>query len=391
MKLIDRYLVVGLWKRLSIALSIVLIALLVERVLRLFDAVNLKGGPVIMVWEMALMLIPHYLGLALPAAFFFSIYLTVSSCHQNNEFDVLLGAGMSPARFAASFAASAVLLFVLSVALLGYVQPYSRYDYRAIHYLVDNVPWGTRIPERIFAHADKSATVSADHVDADGHGLSNVFIHLTSKSGETTIAAQRGRLVMNMLSASYRLELWDGVKLVMRPDGRIYSVKFEHLSMLRDLNRTAVPFRERGSDVRELTLSELASPETGVAVSDADAELHGRLARAVSVVFLPLLAIPLAITSRRQPRSAGIVLGALILVIYHYALQTLQGVAAAERAPIASLWIATAVFSLLSAALFWRTHQRPGENSLEPAIGAIGLGIGKGVALWRALSPKRAS
>ena len=69
--LIDRYIAMRTLRPFALSLGVVLAALLLERVLRLFDLLALKGGPYSVVIELAASLVPYYLGLALPAAFSF--------------------------------------------------------------------------------------------------------------------------------------------------------------------------------------------------------------------------------------------------------------------------------------------------------------------------------
>lgn len=378
MKLIDRYLSWELSKRLIVVLIVVLGSLVLERLLRLFDLVSMKGGPFYMVWEMALMLIPHYLGLALPAGFFVAIFLVVSACNKNNEFDVLLSGGVSPVRFSIPFIAAGVLLMFVSIGLFGYVQPYGRYSYRAIHYLVDAVPWGEHIPERTFATVDKDATVSADHVDEAGSHLSGVFVHMISDDDDVVITAKKGELIFGPQKVYYRLRLTEGTQIVTKPGGAVSAVRFNQMLVQRDFITTVEPFRVRGQDVRELSLSELKTkkpPENrDWTKRQAKAEFHARLARSVSLLFLPFLTIPLALTTKRRNRSAGIVTGAVILVLFHYILQTMQGVSAKHGAP-GRMWIAVAVFAILSLMLYVQAQRHPGENALDPLFTRIGAAM----------------
>jgi lipopolysaccharide export system permease protein len=375
MKLIDRYMVAELSKRLAVVLVIVLGSLVIERILRLFDMVSMKGGPFYMVWEMAFMLLPHYLGLALPAGFFVSIYLVASSFNTNNEFDVLLSGGISPVRFVAPFFAAAIVLTGLSIGLFGYAQPYSRYAYRGIHYLVNAVPWGAQVPERVFATVDKQATVTADHASPDGSELAGVYVHLDDHGHEVAITAKKGQLLFGPQKIYYRLLLTDGIQLTTKGAGNSTATRFNQMMILRPFATTTPPFRSRGNDVRELSLSELAevtrAPRGEWTPTEAAAELHARLVRAFSLLFLPFLTIPLALTAKRRQRSAGLILGGVLLVVYHYSLQTLEGLAQADRLPVATLWLPWLLFAALSAVLFWRTQRNPGENFLDPLLNAV--------------------
>ena len=84
---IDRYLLWRMLPRMGIALLITLLALLMERVLRLIDLVATQGAPLDLVVSMALNLVPHYLGLALPATFCIAILTALATLSRENEID----------------------------------------------------------------------------------------------------------------------------------------------------------------------------------------------------------------------------------------------------------------------------------------------------------------
>ena len=68
------------------------------------------------------------------------------------------------------------------------------------------------------------------------------------------------------------------------------------------------PFRPRGHNESELSFWELIyahqHPTPDLGRDDVWAELNYRIARTLTVLFLPLLAIPMGLTSRRQPTTA---------------------------------------------------------------------------------------
>src|SRR3546814_3446132 len=72
------------------ALGISLCALLLERLLRLFNLLAETGSPFGVVLELAANLVPHYLGLALPAGFFIAVFVSVARLSEENELDAML-------------------------------------------------------------------------------------------------------------------------------------------------------------------------------------------------------------------------------------------------------------------------------------------------------------
>ena len=76
-RLIDRYLLRLLFWPLVGCLGVTVVALLLERVLRLLDALSQSSARFGYVAQLAANLVPHYLGLALPVAFFVALSMAV--------------------------------------------------------------------------------------------------------------------------------------------------------------------------------------------------------------------------------------------------------------------------------------------------------------------------
>ena len=121
------------------------------------------------------------------------------------------------------------------------------------------------------------------------------------------------------------LGLRDGVQLrTTRAAGsgesRSSVVSFSELTLDREFRFESLPFRVRGANERELTLRELwserANPSGEVPAARLDSEWHGRIARIVSPLLLPLIAMPLGLASRRSHRGFGIVIALLVLALY---------------------------------------------------------------------------
>lgn len=372
--LIDRYILVELAKPLLGSLAVVLVALLMERVLRLFDLLAQHGGAFDAVLLMAANLVPHYLGLALPAAFFISMFVVVARMGEDNELDALQSSGLSVARIARPLLVTGIGLMVFSVLLFGFLQPYSRYAYRSLLHMVTNTAWDATVPETSFVHAGDGVTLSADMVDATGRELTGVFIHQLRADGEEWVTtAAGGRLNATEDRKRVLLTLEDGTQLRTRPDGRQQLLGFNVLTLDHPFNLEAPPFRARGGSERELTLLELwremHDPTSLLPRRKMAAEFNGRLVRAVTLPLLPLLAVPMGMAAKRARRGLGITLAAVILVVYHHSVQLGESLADVGRLPAGvGVWVPFVLFALLCAWLFRRAQVRPGENPFVTAF-----------------------
>ena len=397
--LVGRYLLRLLLKPLLATLLVVLPALLMERLLRLFDLLVGIGGPVSSVARLLVYLVPHYLGLALPAALFIGVFAVVARLSEDREMDALQSVGFSLGRLSRPFLLVGLLFAAGGVGLYGYVQPLGRYAYRAAFHSLANAGWNGTILPGEFTRIGDRVVVYADRRDGADGMLRGVFVEQrrAEDGAVVTTAAAAGRLLLDPGRGELLLELEEGQQVTVQPDGRVSTLNFAGSDLSRPLTVRLPGFRPRGLDEREMTLAELwtaryGTDEPPLRPSRLDGELHGRLVRALSLAVLPLLAVPMGLAAKRARRSHGIVLAAAILVLYQQALSLLESLGDVGRMdPRPALWAAFALFAALGATVFRHSSRNPSDGGFDAALGAIERAVGAAAALlprrWRRASP----
>lgn len=374
---VDRYLLLQLLPPFLVSLGAVLASLLLERLLVLFDDLAAEGGSVATFLALLADLLPHYLGLALPAALCVSVFLIIRRMSDNNEIDALMASGVPLIRIARPFMWAGLLLGAGSVLLYGYIQPVARYDFRAGFYLAAHSGWAPHLQAGMFATTSGDSVLTADGVSHNGTRLRQIFIREQQANGTVRlITAQRGLLTIVPSDHKTRLDLWDGVIVTdpRKPGSRPSQTHFSHSLRIMDQSHRDNSFRSRGVDARELTLFELrrqleASHQTGLTapINDAipkitrstlRAELDFRLARAIAIPFIPPLAVALAIGAKRRRPIIGLIALALILVAFDHALQFGHGLVATGRMRgFAAIWLPEIIFcTICLAAIFRRSR-----------------------------------
>lgn len=370
--LIDRYIASRTLRPFALSLAVVLVALLLERVLRLFDLLALKGGPYSVVVELAASLVPYYLGLALPAAFFLAVFLAVAGMGDDNELDALLAGGWSITRLSRPFFALGLVFAIINLFLFGFLQPYTRYAYQSLLYTATNAAWDAHVQPATFIDARAGVTISADSVDISGRTLTGVFVHKKTANGEQVTTAPSGYLVLSDNGTRINLYLQRGTTLESRNGKQPYVVRFAGLKSAVNLSGIH-PFRARGDSERELTLfelrQELNDPNSTVTPRRLAAEFHGRIVRTLSLPILPLIAVPLAMAAKRRRRTSGMIIAALLLLAYHHILQLGESLADIGRLPaVPALWVPFALFTIFGIWLFRNSRERPGDNPMTYAV-----------------------
>ncbi|MCB1835453.1 MAG: LptF/LptG family permease, partial [Geminicoccaceae bacterium] len=193
MSILDRYLLRQALRPMGATVLIALLALLAERALSVVELVIGWRGSLLIVFEMLSYLIPHYMGLALPAAFFIGILFAYSRLSRDSELDAMSAGGYGLVQMVLPMVWLAIVIMALHVALVSHLQPYSRYAYRAAVHAVTNASFLSLV------QADRFVTIAGttyrvERIRRDGSLFEGIFLHtedpergdvvLTSKSGE---------------------------------------------------------------------------------------------------------------------------------------------------------------------------------------------------------------
>lgn len=354
--LVDRYLLRLALKPLALGVGVLLVALLLGRVLKLVNILASNGSTEFgLLATLTASLIPHYLGLALSAAFVVAVFVAMIRLGDGSELDALLSSGLSLQRIAVPFVALGGVLCVLSFLLYGWLNPLSRYDYRSVLHAATAVSYRTDIQPGSFVEAGRGAVISADGVDADNRRLEGVFIHQRENGGERITTATSGEVVLGEDGVHLKLILQNGVSVLQNEGGAPVRSQFRRLNFQTSIVYAGRPFRARGQSEREMTLPELwreyRSPATEVGPAAIKAEIVDRVLRPLALLFMPLLAIPLSLASKRGSRATGLAASAVLLVTFNNALQFGKDLAAGGHGP--AFLTASAPFLLFAALTTW--------------------------------------
>lgn len=383
--LLDRYVIRLTTIPMLGCLAVTLVALLLERALRLLDLLSQSSDRFGFVVQLTGQLVPHYFGLALPVAFFVALFIVITRLSDGSEVDAMLASGVSLTRLAAPFVCLGVLLSVLSLAVFGYMQPYSRYAYRAVMHAAANAGWNGELQAGAFVTEDR-LIMTADQADPQGQSLEGLFIRrLTPEGREEVITAKSADLQVAADGANVMLTLVNGRRTLEGADGAYDILQFERFATTAPLAGATALLRARGGDERELTLGELAalakSGDSLLPRATLLAELYARLARAAFLPFLPLIAFPLGLATKRGRRAPGLIFAGILLLAFQHSLQLGQGLAESGALPaFPAIWTPFVLFTGFGVWMFMGSRNRPGETPISLIIGAAGDYISEAMA-----------
>ncbi len=378
------YVIRQILRPLVAAMAIGLLVLLAERLVRLLDITLGKMNSFTLVFEMLAYLVPHYLGLALPAAFFLGLLFGFNKLSKGSEIDAFMASGVGLHQLTKPVLAVAICFTLLSTLIFGFVQPHTRYAYRSLVHTVKNVEIFYLAEEGVFMQA-VSRTFILDKLSRTDNRFERIFLFedkgdkgsetLTSASGSLIELPNDTRPVLR-LRQGHRLSLdsWpvtdQNVQLPRHLVGEFTEVD---TPLGRDTDSL---FRSRGDDERELTLPELITqynaPPQGASIDDMRAELHRRLIGIATIMVLPILAIPFALGRRRGQRAYRFAVALVILVVYNELIE--QGALAVRvqgASPYFAMWLPVALLVAFSLWRYYRVCFTLRPDGLDPVFDRI--------------------
>jgi len=387
-RIVDRYILRQLAKPLMTSVAIGLLVLLAERMVRLIDTTLGKKNSFGVVFEMLAYLVPHYLGVALPAALFLGLLFSFNRLSRDSEIDALLASGIGLHRIAQPVAILSLILAALSVLIVGWLQPHTRYAYRAVVFDVQNVDVFYLAEEGIFMEAG-TRTFILDKLDRSAGSFEKIFLFDNRGAGGIeTVTATTGELIENPNTSVPVLRLQTGHRLQLDrmpsfnadeepPKSTVSNFEVADTPLGQVADKT---FRPRGNDERELTLPELIAqqdnPPKGASKDQMRAELHKRFIAMLTMPMLPFLAVPFALGRRRNQRNYRFGIALILLVALHEIIE--QGAIATRSqgaSPWLTMWLPFLSVTAFAAWRFWTASFTLRSGGLDNIIDRVAVTV----------------
>ena len=364
-----------------------------DKMLRLFDFVAQQGGPVSVVWKMLANMLPEYLSLAIPIGLMLGILLAFRKLALSSELDVLRGVGMSYGRLLRVPYLFAFALAILNLAIVGFIQPYSRYAYEGLRFELRSGALGASIKVGEFTKLGKNMTLRVEQSRDGGKNLSGIFVMAAGKAGKTlAVTAEQGHFMATDDPNTIILRLANGT-LVHDAPGFVAPrvLAFVGHDLPIDLPKIE-NFRTRGGRDLEMTMPELVRTARADGTSsrtraELRANFHFRLVEVATMFLLPLLALALAVPPKRSTSALGVFLSIVMIVTQHKINEYAEALGGRGRVdPVIALWVPFLLFAGLSWWMYRTLAHVPGGQPIG-ALERVAAKTGATLRGW--LKPRR--
>lgn len=289
--------------------------------------------------------------LLLPLSLFLSILLTLSRLYKDSEMVAMASCGTGPSALLKSVLIVAFSFIFIEGSLALFLSPAANRQIQIIKEEIKSTAEVETISAGQFNISKDSKRVLYAARKTDNDELENVFLYLRDKKNQSVLAADDAKLVTDK-------EL--GVRYIIFQNGNRYdgvpgTLDYRHIKF-KDYG-----IHMQGKSVSEidfknysLTMTELwAMTDSEATENKAWSEIQWRLSMLISIILLPMLAVPLSKTTPRKGRYAKFAVALVVYIVYTNLLTVSQSwLKKGKIDPLIGLWWVHGLFLLLFLFLF---------------------------------------
>lgn len=341
--LLNRYLlreVVQTWLAVTVVLLLILVTNQFAAVLGEAAASEIPRDAIVRVMGLTIV---QYLTILVPLSFFLAIMLSLARLYHDSEMSALMACGIGPVQLYRPLLMLGLLLAGCVAWLSLVASPAAVREVQALAEMARrDTGLGLLEPGRFISFGDSGAVMYAESLTGDQH-LHQVFVQRrVGDKVEVILADEAWQVVAD--DGNYREVIFARGR---RYEGRPGEARFRIVEFAEHGIPFAIPAARRSA----LKANERATSALLDSSDPVDrAELHWRLAPALTLLVLTVIAVPLAKTEPRRGRFSGLAAAILVYVIYANLLAAGQTWLERDQLPdFSGLWWVHGLFLVVAA------------------------------------------
>ena len=357
--LLDRYLFTELLSPFSMSLSILVFIMVTRESLRLVELLVSKGVGLWAVLKVFAHLLPSFLVLTLPIAGIIASITAFGRLSLDKELVAMRAAGLSLLRLARPVMLFALMVFMLTLWLAQYGQPWSSTNLKkvALNLLRDQLVLA--LERGSFTETIPGMTI---YVSERGYEPSGgIFISDARNADDPRIiVANAYNVLIDSSTEQVALRLRDGV-IHSRPDeiDQYQLASFSSYDLKLSLNQSGYTAVEERPSYHQLIDRLNQSQWRDPTALRRLTEFYKDMAFPTASLILCMLGVPVGIVSKRSGRIGGFAVGVAVIIAYYVMNVSCEFlVTATVIPPFAGAWAPNGVFLLITLTLFYRMSKQ---------------------------------
>lgn len=360
-KILDRYLIREITPPFLLALVVLTFVLEIPPILLQAEQLVAKGVEWSVVLRVLLTLLPQALSLTIPMAVLLGVLIGLGRLSADREIVALQACGVSPLGLWRPIALVAIIGTAATAYETVVALPNANQTFREIVYVLMASRVEGNVKPRVFYEDFPNRIIYVRDLPPGG-GWRDVFLADTSTPGETTVYfAKEARILLDPDRRLVQLELASGTGHTTHDNAPDQYEEQAFERSIISLDPDTVFRRSPPKGPPEMTFAELNQ-------AIAEARTHGdpaynarfmvqyKLSLPATCPILALIALALGVSSRKDGRLAGFVLGVFVVLGYYILLYGARALAMGGRiTPELAPWVPNAVMLAVGLAMLaWR-------------------------------------
>lgn len=363
LRILDRYVIREVTPPIVLSLVVFTFLLILDPIMDYAEPLLSRGVPLLTVLRLILTLVPQALGIALPVALLVGLLIGLGRLSGDREVVALLAGGVSPYRLLRSIGAVAAMTAAATLWVMIVAIPDANQTFREITFNIIAERAQHDIQPRVFFEDFPNKVLYVRDAAEAGVGWKGVFLADTSRPGWPTVyLAGRGRLSLDRDTRKVDLVLESGAQ-------HTQDEVLEFGSQIIGLDPESIFPRsgpQRG--INEMTIADLRAQiqlreGQKLPVHNEVMAIHQKFAFPVACLVFGLTGLALGVTSRKDGKLAGFVIGMGVVLLY-WAIHILaEAMARGQALPAAwARWMPILVLGpLATAAMVWKARWTEGR------------------------------
>ena len=370
MKSLDRYLFREVFVPTLVALVALTFMLVGRELGTLLELIVRRSVSAEEIWALIAALIPGAMTFTIPVAVLVGVLSGFGRLSSDSECIAFRASGISIRQILGPVLALGVLAWIANLTLSVWIAPRTAARLSELTHsiaLMRHLP--LELQPRVFNEDLEGLVLYVRDMSPDARRWSGVFLANVSDPAQLNVTwAEAARLTCSPDDTRCEITLRRGSTEIVplnAPD-RFISSAFETTTI--PLPAPEGPIQLEAATPQQIPTRELFDQiQDGQAGFAEQVELHRRIALPFACIAFALIGLPLGLSTRRGGRSVGLVLSAILMLVYYTIFIGGTGTAAGTRelSPAIGTWMANLSFTLLGIILLLRSEKVSRSRILE--------------------------
>jgi len=358
-RILDRYIMRELLAPFFLSISVLTLALFLQKMFRLTELVLSKGSSLAATGKLVLYIMPGFLVMTIPMSLLVAALTAFTRLSSDSEVTAMKASRVSLYAMVRPVMQFSIVLFIVTSAIAHFLAPHAIFAFKAQLFNMLQARSIVGLEQGVFSSTFDGMVIYVDKMSSLDD-MQGIFISDEQMGNEPfTIVAKQGRLITSVKDLNVTLVMEHG-SIHMQPRAEdVYSLMFFDSGRLNiDINRATTRFlSDDGRNITEMDSRELFTAlrqarAAGEPTKNIEIEFQKRMSISYACLVFGLIGAPLGIRKSRTGRSAGIAVSILVILVYYLILGTASRLAGSGAlSPTAATWIPNGLITAAAIAI----------------------------------------